>query len=90
MRYAAASAACISAVMVLLLVRGASDWSGSFALCWYGLLAAAVILALRGVFAATRSATWGQRALAIALSLPALLAVPVFIWLVFALVRYAN
>jgi hypothetical protein len=90
MKYAAASTACFSALLVLLLVRGATDWSESFALCWYGLFAAAVILALGGLVEAKRSATWGRRILVIVLSLPALAAVPAFMWLVYVLARYAD
>jgi ABC-type antimicrobial peptide transport system permease subunit len=71
---AAVSFGCTIVVLVMLAVRGSADWSRSFAVTWYGLLVAATAFGLVGVVSALlprRSAA--RRAVALALSLPALL-----------------
>jgi len=76
------SCASIAAIVLLLVTRGASDWSGAFAVVWYGLFAFGVVSALVAVGAALVSRAPGRRRLLIvALALPALVAVPLFILL---------
>jgi hypothetical protein len=61
-------------VLVMLAVRGSADWSRSFAVTWYGLLIAATAFGLVGVASSLLSRrSAARRALALALSLPALL-----------------
>jgi uncharacterized membrane protein YedE/YeeE len=65
---------CTIVVLVMLAVRGSADWSRSFAVTWYGLLIAATALGLVGVVSSfLPRRTPARRALALALSLPALL-----------------
>jgi hypothetical protein len=70
-RAAWASIACIVVIIVALSVRGAADWSESFAVFWYGLWGAAVVLAVVGIVAATvrRNAPAHQRGIAVGLSI---------------------
>jgi hypothetical protein len=71
---AVVSFGCTIVVLVMLAVRGDADWSRSFAVTWYGLLIAATALGLAGVASSLLSRrSAGHRALALALSLPALL-----------------
>lgn len=42
------SLASVGCLLLLLTVRGASDWSGSLAVTFYGLVIVAVVLALVG------------------------------------------
>jgi uncharacterized membrane protein len=59
------------AVLAALGVRGASDWSNSFAVFWFGLWGVALVLAVVGIVEAAvrRSALARQRGLAVALSM---------------------
>jgi hypothetical protein len=61
-------------VLVALGVRGASDWSNSFAVFWFGLWGAALALAVVGIVEAVvrRNAPALQRILAVALSMATL------------------
>jgi hypothetical protein len=92
MRLAGSSTACLAAALIMVLVRGADDWSQAFAFTWYGLLAIAVVLAVVALAVAGRSRdVAGKRRLAIVgLSLPALLAVPLLVWAVLALAALAD
>jgi hypothetical protein len=76
----------------LLVVRGAADWSGGFAVLWYGLFGATVVLAIGGLIAAwlSRDVALKRRLAIVGLSLPALVAVPVLIWLIVTLVPLAD
>jgi hypothetical protein len=91
MGVAVSSVACLSAAVLMLVVRGAADWSRTFTVVWYGLFGAAVALALAALVVAVRSRAVLKRRLAIAgLALPALLAVPLLIWVIVTLVPLAD
>jgi hypothetical protein len=76
----------------MLVVRGSANWSSAFAVVWYGLFGAAVVLAVAALVVAGLSRGSGaKRRLAIVgLSLPALVAVPLLIWLIVTLAPLAN
>jgi hypothetical protein len=60
------------AVLVMLAVRGASDWSHSFEVVWYGSLIVADMLGVVGVVSSLLPGRPPERrGLALALSLPA-------------------
>jgi hypothetical protein len=88
MRIAAGSFVCTLLVYLLLLVRGASDWSSAFATLWYGLFGLGVILGLAGLVVAVAAPGVSVRArLGIAaLSLPAPTAAVLFVWFVLTVI----
>jgi len=92
MRFARSSVACLSAAVLMLVIRGAADWSRGFAVIWYALFGVAVILAVVALVVAGASRDIGsKRRLAIVgLSLPALIAVPLLIWLIVTLAPLAD
>jgi hypothetical protein len=45
-RASLACLACVSGVVLLLVVRGAADWSHEFTMLWYGMLIATPILGI--------------------------------------------
>ena len=92
MRLAGASLACLSAAALLLIVRGTANWSSGFAVVWYGLFGAAVVLAVSGLLVAglSRGVVLRRRLTIVGLSLPALPAVPLLIWLIVTLAPLAN
>jgi hypothetical protein len=89
---ATASLACISLVVALLVVRGPSDWSRSFAVAWYGLFGLAVLLGLSGLAlaAGARNINRPTRLRAVAFSLPALLAAAFFFLVVLPAVGHLD
>jgi hypothetical protein len=75
----------------MLAVRGAADWSRAFTVVWCGLFGAAVVLAVGALVVAVRSrAVLKSRLAIVGLALPALLAVPLLIWLIVVLVPLAD
>jgi len=92
MRFAIASIACLSAAVLAVAVRGAADWSRSFATTWYALFGAAVLLAVVALVAALveREASLGRRLAIVSLALPALLAVPALLWVIATLAPLAD
>jgi hypothetical protein len=92
MRLATASIGCLLGAVLLLVARGADNWSRAFAVGWYGLFGAAVALALAALVAAALSRGPGlkRRLTIIGLSLPALLAVPVLLWAIVTLAPLAD
>ena len=92
MSLARASIACLSVAVLMLVVRGAADWSGTFAATWYGLFAAAVVLAVAAlvVAALSRDVTLRRRLTIVGLSLPALVAVALLLWAIVTLAPLAN
>jgi hypothetical protein len=89
---AASSIACLTAAVFVLVVRGAADWSRAFAVVWYGLFGAAVVLAFAALVVAglSRGVALRRRLAMVGLSLPALLAVPLLIWLILTLAPLAD
>ena len=87
-----ASLACLALAALMLAIRGTANWSRSFAEIWYGTFGAAVVLGLAAVVVAiaTRRATRRDRTLTIGLALPALIAVPLLIWLIVTIAPYAD
>jgi hypothetical protein len=73
-------------------IRGAANWSQSFAVAWYGVFGVAVLLGLAAVAVAvgSRGSSGKRRAMIVVLALPALIAVPVLIALVIVLAPLAN
>jgi hypothetical protein len=72
--------------------RGAENWSTSFAFLWYGTFGTAVVLALASVIVAIpmRGVTSSYRLLTIVLALPALIALPLLIWIIVMLAPLAD
>jgi hypothetical protein len=77
-------------VVLLLLIRGPVDWSRAFAFLWYGLFGVSVVLGLIGAAAAFAQPSARSRVTTIALSLPARLAIPVFLYVLSVVVPLAN
>jgi hypothetical protein len=92
MRFSVASAMLLVLAALLLAIRGAADWSQSFAVAWYGVFGTAAILSVAAVAAAvgSRQLSAGRRATIILLALPALVAVPMLIALVRTLAPLAD
>jgi hypothetical protein len=92
MRFSIASITLFVLTSVMLAIRGAADWSQSFAVAWYGVFGAAVLLAIAAVAVAvgSRRLSGKHRAMIVVLALPALIAVPVLIALVVTLAPLAN
>src|SRR3954462_13221379 len=65
MPLARASIACLSAAVLLLVVRGPANWSRAFGLTWYGLFGAAVVLAVAALVVALLSRDAPKRRLVI-------------------------
>jgi hypothetical protein len=84
MRLAAGSLACLATAFVLYLIRGPNDWSASFVLLWYGLLGAAATLAAPATAVAflNRRLPARLRVAIAAIALPALLGVPIALWMI--------
>lgn len=75
----------------MLAVRGGENWSPAFGTIWYGLFGVAVLFGLIGVGVALLSrGRLRRRLMALALSLPALIAVPLFIWILATLLPTAD
>jgi hypothetical protein len=91
-KFSIASVTLLVLASVMLAIRGADDWSQSFAVAWYGVFGAAVLLAVAAVAVAvgSRRVIGKHRAMMVVLALPALIAVPVLIALVIALAPLAN
>jgi hypothetical protein len=89
---ALSSLACLAVAVFVLVVRGAADWSRGFAVTWYGLFGGAVVLAIAAVAVAVRSrrVALKRRLTIVGLSLPALVGVPLLIWLIVTLAPLAN
>ena len=89
---ALSSLACLAVAGLMLVVRGAANWSQGFAVAWYGLFGGAVVLAIAAVAVAvlSRHVALKRRVTIVGLSLPALLAVPLLIWLVLTLAPLAD
>jgi hypothetical protein len=90
MRVAFASTVCLGALLLLLFIRGAADWSDAFAFLWYGLFGLAVLLALIALGMAFQARSGRERVMIVAMSLPALAAVPVFVVIISTLAPLAN
>jgi hypothetical protein len=92
MRFATASIVCLSGAVLMLVVRGPDNWSGSFGVVWYGFFGAAVVLGLAALAAGGLSGdVASKRRLAIiGLALPALFAVPLLIWAIVTLAPLAD
>jgi hypothetical protein len=91
-RLAVSSVICLSAAVWMLVVRGAANWSSAFAVVWFGVFGLAVALAVAALVVAglSRGVTRRQRLTVVWLSLPALVAVPLLIWLIVTLAPLAN
>ena len=92
MRLSIASLSRLAVAVAMFAIRGGENWSRAFAETWYGLFGGAVVLAIAAVvFAiATRGATGRRRLAIVTLALPALVAVPLLIWVFIALVPLAG
>jgi hypothetical protein len=92
MRLGAVSLICLTLAILMLAVRGAADWSTSFAVTWYGVFGAAVVLAFAAATAAVvaRHDAPMRRLAILALALPALVAVPALIWVVATVAPLAD
>jgi hypothetical protein len=92
MRPGIVSVLLLGLTIVLLAVRGAANWSATFALTWYAIFGGAVLSALIALVSAVvqRDATIGRRLGAIGLVLPALLAAAAFIALIPTFARLAD
>jgi len=92
MKLALASLVFLALAAVMLALRGAADWSQSFALAWYGTFGVAALLALAAVLAAvgTRHLSGKRRTAIVLLAAPALAAVPLLVAVVLALAPLAN
>jgi hypothetical protein len=92
MRPGVVSLLLLGLAFVMLAVRGAANWSATFALTWYGVFGGAVLFALIALVSAVvqQGATIGRRLGVIALALPALLAATVFISLIPTFARLAD
>lgn len=89
---ALSSLARLAVAVLMLIVRGAANWSRGFALTWYGLFGGAVVLASTAVAVPvlSRHVAMKRRLTTVGLSLPALVAVPLLIWLIVTLAPLAN
>ena len=89
---AVSSLACLVAAVLMLAVRGAANWSRGFAVTWYGLFGASVVLAVAAVAVAalSRQLASERRLTIVVLSLPALVAVPLVILLIVTLAPLAD
>jgi hypothetical protein len=87
-RAGVASIALLATASVLLLVRGPADWSRTFALTWYGIFAVAVVMSAAALMLSLlhRRALARSRLPAVALALPALIAVGILVWFVVVVV----
>ena len=92
MKFSIASVTLFVLASVTFAIRGAADWSQSFAVAWYGVFGVAVLLGLAAVAVALESRGPGgkRRAMIVVLAFPALIAVPVLIALVIVLAPLAN
>jgi len=92
MKLSIVSLACLQIAILMLTVRGAENWSTSFAFLWYGTFGIAVVLALAsGIVAiAMRGVTISYRVLTVVFALPALLALPLLIWIILVLAPLAD
>ena len=79
-------------LLVVLGVRGASDWSDSFAYLWYGLWGAAIVFAVVGIGIAVfkRNLRPRERMLGIALSGTTLLLTALLIWSILSLLSHVS
>jgi hypothetical protein len=79
-------------LLVLLGVRGASDWSNSFAYLWYGLGGAAIIFALVAIGTAVfkRDARPRERMLGIALSGTTLVLAALLVWTIVSVLSHVS
>jgi hypothetical protein len=91
-RLAVSSIVSLSAAVWMLVVRGAANWSSAFAVVWFGLFGLAVVLAVAALVVAglSRGSPLRQRLTVVGLSLPALVAVPLLIWLIVTLAPLAD
>jgi hypothetical protein len=89
---AVSSLACLVAAVLMLVVRGTANWSRGFAVTWYGLFGGSVVLAIAAVALAalSRRVASERRLTIVVLSLPALIAVPLLIWLIVTLAPLAD
>lgn len=92
MGLAVSSLACLAVAVLLLAVRGGADWSRGVAVTWYGVFGAAVVFAVAAVAVAVhaRHLAPRRRLTVVGLSLPALVALPLLIWLVASLAPLTN
>ena len=91
-RLALSSLVCLAVAVLMLIVRGAANWSGGFTVAWYCVFGAAVVLAIAAVAVAafSRQVASKRRLTIVGLSLPALVAVPLLIWLIVTLAPLAD
>jgi hypothetical protein len=92
MKFSIASLGCLLIATFLLFARGGSDWSSGFATAWGSLFVGAVALSLVAiaVAVATRRATEQRRVAIVLLALPALVAIPLLIWLIITVAPLAD
>lgn len=91
-RLVGASVACLSVAGNMLVARGVADWSTAFGAVWYGLVGAAVVLAVAGtaVAAFSRDVALKRRFADVLLCLPAFVAVPLLVLLIVVLAPLAD
>ena len=92
MRPGFVSVLLLGLAILMLAVRGAANWSATFALAWYAVFGGAVLSALIALVSAVvhRDTTIGRPLGVIALALPALLAAAAFIALIPTFARLAD
>lgn len=92
MKLAIASLMFLVLAAAMLAIRGASDWSQSFAIAWYATFGMAALLALAAVVVAigARHLSGERRTAIVVLALPALAAVPLLVVVVLTLAPLAN
>ena len=84
--------ASLAGVVLILFVRGTSDWSDLLAWTFYGLLAGSLVLGIASVFVAVGGKTLHplNRALAYAAFLIPVAFVAWLVWVVAEYAKYAN
>lgn len=89
--FAVTSCVCLGVVALMFAVRGGENWSPAFGTVWYALFVVAVVSGMIGVGVALLGrGRVRRRFIALALSLPALIAVPLFIWILVTLLPSAD
>jgi hypothetical protein len=85
------SSSCTAAILLMLVVRGPWDWSDAFGTVWFGLFGLGVVTGVIGVLASVANRRPGRRRLlTLALSLAALIAVPLFFWMMATNLPYTD
>jgi choline-glycine betaine transporter len=78
LQIACASSACAAGVLLIWFVRGNDSWSNSLGAAWWAVLAAAVVLSMVAI-GLQRRCSAALRTAVIALSLPALVVLPIIV-----------